>query len=150
MAKNYMTDVAKLLGVELEEEFKIKTHGKTLYKLTERGLKCLTTLNGWEENYIFVLLLCGKLEIEKLPRKPKQGDKYYFVFWVKNSGGWVISVSCEKYDECFAGDTLRVDVGNCFRTREEAEAAKYEVFKRLTDKDWHETYGKEGGNNATD
>lgn len=36
MAKNYMADVAKMLGVELGEEFKIVS--PLLYKFTEQGL----------------------------------------------------------------------------------------------------------------
>lgn len=151
MAKNYMADVAKIFGLELEEEFNIESRGKTIYKLTEKGLFALSILNGWEkyEDFLLAALLCGELTIKKLPWKPKKGDKYYLVYWLKNSDGWVISVTCERYDESFPSDNLRVDVGNCFKTYEEAEAAKYEVFKRLTGKDWNETYGKEGGNNAT-
>ena len=116
MAKNYMTDVAKLLGVELEEEFKIKTHGKTLYKLTERGLKCLTTLNGWEENYIFVLLLCGKLEIEKLPRKPGYDETYY-----RPSEHFTNAVLTRWHDTPW--DFAYQETGMLFRTAEECEAA---------------------------
>ena len=37
MIKNYMNGVAKLLGVELNEEFKIGTFLNS-YKLTEQGL----------------------------------------------------------------------------------------------------------------
>ena len=153
MAKNYMADVAKLLGVELGEEFRIKTHGDTLYKLTERGLCCLMILSGWEnqENYALAELLYGKLEIEKLPWKPKQNGFYYYVRWyMEQNGKWRIEAKEELYSRLCANDNMRVDVCNCFKTCEEAEAQKYEVFKRLTGKDWHETYGKEGGNNAID
>ena len=41
-------------------------------------------------------------------------------------------------------DNLRVAVGNCFRTIEEAEAAKFDVFERLTGKKWEEVCGKAG------
>lgn len=52
MAKNYMQDVARMLGVELGEEFKLDGR-ETKYKFTENG-------------------------IIKLPWQPKEGDIYYY------------------------------------------------------------------------
>ena len=151
MAKNYMADVAKLLGVELEEEFNIDSRGKTIYKLTEKGLFALSILNGWEkyEDFLLAALLCGELTIKKLPWKPKPSEKFFYVCW-HHFPSAVILTGCSDYDLFSERECMRVDTGNCFKTREEAEAQKYEVFKRLTGKDWHKTYGKEGGNNATD
>lgn len=152
MAISRMADVAKIFGIELNEEFKLKKHAE-IYKFTEEGLVyylgdnrgwriALVTLNG---------LLRGEYEIEKLPWMPKEGENYYYVSWLEEGNEWKIRAESEpEYWPAYDGDVLRVDIGNCFRTREEAEAQKYEVFKRLTGKDWHETYGKEGGNNATD
>ena len=153
MAKNHMPDVARLLGVELEEEFNIDSRGKTIYKLTEKGLFALSILNGWEkyEDFLLAALLYGELTIKKLPWKPKQNGLYYYVRWyMEQNGKWRIEAKEEQYSRLCANDNMRVDVCNCFKTCEEAEAQKYEVFKRLTGKDWHEIYGKEGGNNAID
>lgn len=41
MAKNYMQDVAKMLGVELEEEFKLTGYNGT-FVLTNKGMMWLT------------------------------------------------------------------------------------------------------------
>lgn len=67
--ENKMTEVAKLLGVELEEEFKIKGVPER-YKFTEIGLKYLSTKEkGWFlTNNILNLLLTGELSIIKLPK----------------------------------------------------------------------------------
>lgn len=76
MAKNYMQDVAKMLGVELEEEFKIE-NSSLLYKFTEQGL-FFKDNEGWNYAYdILDDLLKGDAEIEKLPWQPRKGDKYY-------------------------------------------------------------------------
>ena len=150
MVKNYMPDVAKLLGVELNEEFKLKKHAE-IYKFTEEGLAYYS--NGSREwritPFTLNVLLRGEYEVEKLPWKPKDGDKYFYVCWHYFANGAIFTDS-SVFKVMYETECLRVDIGNCFRTREEAEAAKYEVFKRLTGKDWAETYGKEGGNNATD
>ena len=69
MAENKMNEVAKLLGVELEEEFKI-TDSNTKYKLTSNGLV------GWSDYrqewcYSTALqgLLAGSYQIIKLPKQ---------------------------------------------------------------------------------
>ena len=155
MAKNYMADVAKMFGVELEEEFKIERHVET-YKFTEEGLmyRLMDNLGWCIAPFAQNDLLTGKFEIKKLPWMPKEEEHYCYIAWrridnIDNIGEWKIRVETTFFTEFSAPDNLRVAVGNCFRTKKEAEAQKYEVFKRLTGKDWHETYGKEGGNNAT-
>lgn len=150
MAKNYMADVAKMLGVELGEEFEISGCGRTRYKLTEEGLSCFV-IGRWEkqEDFAFMSLLKGRYEIIKLPWKPKDGDKYFYVCWHYFANGAIFTDS-SVFKVMYETECLRVDTGNCFRTKEEAEAQKYEVFKRLTGKEWNETYGKEGEDNAID
>lgn len=64
MAESKMKEVAKLLGVKLGEEFKIKgddTDCET-YKLTNKGL---LNSNSFICGYYLTNLLTGKLEIEK-------------------------------------------------------------------------------------
>ena len=152
MAKNYMADVAKMLGVELEEEFNIDSRGKTIYKLTEKGLFALSILNGWEkyEDFLLAALLCGELTIKKLPWKPKEEEHYYYVGWYysKEKEMFILDVLKGTFLKESALSNLNSFLQNCFKTPEEAEAAKYEVFKRLTGKDWHETCGKEGDDNV--
>ena len=70
MTKNYMADVAKMLGVELEEEFKIEG-GKSFYVLNEAGLYRRFP----QENFIrasgltLVSILQGRVSIIKLNKE---------------------------------------------------------------------------------
>lgn len=115
MAKNYMQDIARMLGVELGEEFKIEG-SNLIYKFLENGLyfRCI---EGWlPAIYHFLALIKGELEIVRLPWQPKYGDKYYYpesdfmrVCWCK----WV-NVSM---------DFAFKEAGMIFRTEEECEAA---------------------------
>ena len=154
MAKNYMADVAKMLGVELDEEFKLENHNEN-YKLTENGLMySYGTHRAW---YDLALKLCyilnGKYAIKKLPWKPKSGEDYFYVYWCyRPNEGWVLRVGkAKEFATTSRTDNLYKDTGNCFRTNKEAEAAKYEVFKRLTGMDWARTLRHEGGDdNAVD
>ena len=84
MRKNYMAEVAKLLGVELGESFKITsdTHGdyQNYYRFTENN--CFeTSVDGvkWETATVIVLrgILMGDIRIIKLPWKPQKDEKYY-------------------------------------------------------------------------
>ena len=68
MAENKMEQVAKLLGVELEEEFKIDDN-LFKYKLTRNGLMYYADYNGgWDVSGRIEALLKGKYEIIKLPK----------------------------------------------------------------------------------
>ena len=142
MSKNYIAEVAKMLGVELGEEFKLDKHND-IYKFTEEGLVyCLMGNLGWRTApFTQNDLLTGKFEIKKLPWKPKENGYYYYVNWRRVGKKWVIKAFCTLFTDLAGTDNLRVAVGNCFRTYEEAEAQKYEVYKRLTGKDWSEVHG---------
>lgn len=67
--ENKMQEVAQLVGLELEEEFKIKGVPER-YKFTEIGLKYFSTKEkGWFlTNNILNLLLTGELTINKIPK----------------------------------------------------------------------------------
>ena len=85
MRKNYMAEVAKLLGVELGESFKITsdTQGdyQNYYRFTENN--CLEISDDgveWKTTIAAVLLkhiLMGDIRIIKLPWRPSRGDVYY-------------------------------------------------------------------------
>lgn len=78
-------DVAKLLGVSLEEEFKIDDYeGK--FKLTADGLKEFDGDEWYQNNELDTLLvdlLTGGLSITVEPFKPVYGNIYYYpsTFW---------------------------------------------------------------------
>lgn len=66
--ENKMVEVAKLLGVELEEEFKIEGFC-CKYKLTNDGLMYWSYLdNKWLISTFLKELLTGELKIIKLPK----------------------------------------------------------------------------------
>ena len=68
MAKNKMKEVAKLLGIELEEKFMLKGFQHT-YKLTEKGLMYWSdTSQIWENSNAIGNLLTGDIEIVKLSK----------------------------------------------------------------------------------
>lgn len=105
---NYMAEVAKMLGVELGEEFKCYGEDYT-YKFTDKGLMC----NGCEASCILSLLLEGQIEIKRKPWRPKYGEDYYVV----NMCG---IVGRNRNENCFI-DIVNYKIGNCYRTHKEAE-----------------------------
>ena len=69
MAENKMEKVAALLGIKLDEEFKVKGHTYK-YKLIKSGLKYLSDISScWEDSCILENLLAGEWEIIKLPKQ---------------------------------------------------------------------------------
>ena len=125
MAKNYMADVAKMLGVELEEEFRIKeTLTKSIYKITSSGLLGKYDGKDWKhENYALASLLIGVYHIIKLPWQPKEGDRYYYPgtnFTTVSNGIWC----------ALTLEYALKEAGMIFRTAEECEAALPELRKK--------------------
>lgn len=115
MAKNHMADVAKILGVELGEEFKIDG-SNLIYKFFENGLY-FRSIEGWlPAIYQFLDLIKGGLEIVKLPWEPKNGDKYYFP-----GDGFTITSRAIWRDSTL--EYALKEAGMIFRTKAECEAA---------------------------
>ena len=106
---NHMTEVAKMLGVNIGEEFEIKGRDGAYYLtydgLYHNGFKCEKTLND---------LLVGVCTIKHKPWKPIINDTYYFVRidGDVSSAQWISNV----------WDRSIYKLGNCYHTREEAEA----------------------------
>ena len=122
MAKNYMQDVAKMLGVELGEEFKID--GSNLfYKFFENGLY-FRGVEGWlPAEHQFLDLIKGECNIVKLPRTPKTNEAYYRPsrkFFGVTSEVWTNN----PYDYAFK------EAGMIYRTEKECEAALPELRKK--------------------
>ena len=119
MAKNYMQDVAKMLGVELGEEFEILNSGY-VYKIDKKQGIMYRHLNDkdWHISNVirFEDFLMGKKEIIKLPWVPKRNEAYYRPsrkFFGVTSEVWTNN----PYDYAFK------EAGMIFRTAEECEAA---------------------------
>lgn len=125
MAKNLIPEIAKLLGVELGEEFKVKGDDITTYIFTDDGLK-LTYDGGIgiveiSSDVAFAALVKGTDEIVKLPWKPKEGQTVYSFYSVGLDG--VLKV----VDFIWVNDIITfqalVKAGWVYKTRAEAEAA---------------------------
>lgn len=129
MRKNYMAEVAKLLGVELGESFKTtsSTQGNyhRYYQFTDKkGFE--TSVDGveWEMAAAVTLrdILMGETEVVKLPWKPRKGEMYYFPDMGTSSLG-----SCL----CWLGtetDKNLYDRGFVFQTIEEAIATAKRIL----------------------
>ena len=131
MAKNLIPKIAKLLGVEVGEEFKVKGDDELTYIFTDDdGLKI--TFAGDIEisqisiNSAFVALVMGEDEIVKLPWKPKKGDAYY-TFEIFR-GKWVVRSLWWTGEPC---NYALLDKGWVYRTRAEAEDALTKVAAEM-------------------
>ena len=114
MAKNYMQDVAKMLGVELEEEFMIDSSDK-VYRFFKNGL-CFQCDGAWlPAEYQFFDLIKGECKIIKLPWQPKKGEKYYTPSPDFNHA------FCDYWDG-YPSDFALKEAGMAFKTKEECEA----------------------------
>ena len=126
MAKNYMADVAKMLGVELDEEFKLDGR-ETKYKFTENGLYFYAPDGWWQcSNVMLPKILKGELEIVKLPWKPKVGDVYYR----PRDYHAAFSEAVTDFWRDTVNDFALKEAGMIFRTEEECKAALPELRKK--------------------
>lgn len=131
---NHMKEVAKMLGVELNEEFEIEYEkGNTaIAKMTQHGLCIISTSMVFYGNInraTLYWLLIGKCHIKHKPWKPNKDESY----WFTNGRG----TNCY----CWHGDISdwnAYKLGNCYRTQEEAQAdcdkwlAFYDSDEQLT------------------
>lgn len=127
MSKNYMPEVARMLGVEIGEEFEIllETGGAIdvgPYKFTS---KTILDRDGEEiDGFLVIDLLNGIGTIQKSPWRPKDGLKYWFV--CPNARVNWCAFSKDQY-----ADLALLNMGNCFPTKEAAEAAKTEMLEKF-------------------
>lgn len=107
---NYMAEVAKMLGVELGEKFKIKGYSAT-YILDEDGL--FDQPDGMNNFMHLTCLLTGEFEVVRIPWTPCDNEKFYVVL----SDG---DVRHKYWDDCATCKNY-YKLGNCYSTKEEAE-----------------------------
>lgn len=133
MAKNLIPEIARMLGVELGEEFKIDIRGDDIFQITEAGVwmrKGIDKEEWVEKPFEFVMLCNGDAEVIKLPWKPRE-DEAYYTFGANVRGVWrVVLKPCWKEKAYPVGLALYAK-GWIFRTRKEAEAALPAVAKEL-------------------
>lgn len=110
---NYMSEIAKMLGIELREEF--MCNEKTYY-LSQTGLfEVREDSHCGYDDYTLVNILTGTLAIQRKSWKPNE----YEIFWRIDAFGNPV---LDKW----TGHSRQVacyNLGNCYRT--EADAKKY-------------------------
>ena len=133
---NLIPKICELLGVEIGEEFKIAKSKDDMffgrYKFEEDGLKTLCYTAWVNAESACYKVLNGELNVIKLPFEPKEGEMYYFVFWNDTNG---LDVGFGRWHNMYHNYTDKY-LGNCFRTAEEAEAHMFEIYEKLTGKEW--------------
>ena len=130
MSKNLIPQIAKMLGVELGEEFQVKGDDEMTYIFTDDGLK-ITYAGGIEisqisTNSAFVALVMGKEEIVKLPWKPQMYEEY----WTFGKLGKQWTVGTLSWKE-LPYEILLLSKGWVYRTRAEAKTALPAVAKEM-------------------
>lgn len=115
MTENKMADVAKLLGVELGEEFIIKNKNSMTFRITENGVQLFGVNGQWYETNPEIInrLLTGDYEIKEKPWKPEIGEQYFFP-----SLESALGFDCYKFHE--GDDRLIINKFIACKTREEA------------------------------
>lgn len=133
---NLIPKICEMLGVEIGEEFKLCWDGVEqigIFRFTNYRLESkFQDKEDWGECSVLTELLNGGITIVKLPFEPKNGEQYYRVF-IHQDGD--ITINRDTWVD-WTTDYMCTYCGNCFRTRDEAEKHKYEIYEKLTGKKW--------------
>lgn len=129
---NYYKQFAEMLGLELEQEFRLVNPDGTkvdndLYKIREDGLFYKKRKDGvWlpEPSTTLSSLLQGLCKVVPKPWKPKYGEQYWS-YSTKING-----TCCNTFWE-FTNDYAIWKSGNCFRTEEEAKTKGKEIMEQI-------------------
>lgn len=127
MSKNYMPEVAKMLGVEIGEEFDILVNETEMlvhgpYKIMDNAI---VDYVGSKTKNLLYGLLTGEYTIQKRPWRPKEGGWFYHIYG--NCGG----VTAKFFNFNNVYDLALLNMGNCFPTKEAAEAAVPEMLAKF-------------------
>lgn len=131
MSKNLIPEIARMLGVELGEEFAVKGRKGVAYKFIIDEL-IVSGSNNAEHGYIsanmvLVSLVRGDAEIVKLPWKPKEGENYYtFIYDCYHK--WCV---WQQRWSNHPFDLALLEKGWVYRSREEAEAVLPKVAAEM-------------------
>lgn len=136
MAKNLIPEIARMLGVELGEEFKLKDKqdncvSAELYKFSEDSLLYrYQDQDGYYTALSLTLyhLFRGDYEVIKLPWKPKKDDDYYtFSFGGFSEEQIIVKLHWDAHP-C---ERALLDKGWIYRTLEEAKSALPKVATEI-------------------
>ena len=132
MAKNYMQDVARMLGVEPGEKFEVvipdeKEHQPVRYQFNCNQFGCWETqggLSGFHVHWdLLLMILCGQAYIKKLPWQPRKGEVY-----CRPEDGFE-DVAFDNWSNHPIDFALK-EAGMLFRTAAACEAALPELRKK--------------------
>lgn len=132
-----------MLGIKIGEEFKISIYKLSLWKFD--SYKGLLVKHNEMQDWIeasrdqYMKLLNGFYQIEKLPFKPKEDERYWF-YYIRDD-----EIGNTRFSETNTNDLMRVYCGNCFHSEAEAEKYKHEIYEKLTGKKWEERKKKKNG-----
>ncbi len=140
---NILPEVAKALGIALNEEFNVITPAniKKLCRFYERGNgviyleKYNQAFNQWTQENTDEIgrIVVGSYKVEKLPFTPKKGEGYWYIGLYEGDPVVLYTTWNENTIQSYE----RKYCGNVFRTQEDAEFCKYEIYKLLTGKEWN-------------
>lgn len=112
---SHMKEVANLLGIELEEPFRLEGYN-CYFQFTEEDLE--RSFNGvrWStaDSSILKFILNGRVTIQKLPWKPEYNEKYYIPS-INNADGYN-----DFYWKGDDSDNKYYNLGLVFKNKEEA------------------------------
>lgn len=135
MSKNLIPEIAKMLGVELGEEFKIKGYEEWFYKFDNDRVLMFKHNDDVKmpvapvSVYVaFLALLRGECEIIKLPWKPKKGETYWGFLYSQRNDAWLLCLYTWGNNP---EDCAFYKAGWVFHTKEEAKAALPAVAKEM-------------------
>lgn len=117
---NYMPEVAKMLGVELGERFKIVHVGSNKpisefnYYFTYKDIEIDAEGRACPSEYLLTHLIYGDYTIKREPWKPAYDEPY----WCVECNGVIYKAIWVN----FSVDMMYYKLGNCYRTKQEAEA----------------------------
>lgn len=106
---NYMKQIAQMLEVELDEEFKvIGNNGDALLMIKEDGIYGLFKSKWLKTNYFLDSLLTGKIEITKKPILD-DNEKEYLSAVIKPFRDKV-SYICKKKSDCSKMEWIQIGI----------------------------------------
>nr|UVX44559.1 MAG: hypothetical protein [Bacteriophage sp.] len=122
-----MPEVAKILGVEVGEEFDILVNETEMlvhgpYKIIDNAI---VDYVGCKTKDLLYGLLTGEYTLQKRPWRPKEGGWFYHIYG--NGGG--LTAKFFNFNNVY--DLALLNMGNCFPTKEAAEAAVPEMLAKF-------------------
>ena len=123
-------------GIEFNKPFWVKSsNNEVKYKIIEKEgmwgtipkIKFYSNEGEWKEtdlSWLLLIIFCEGYEIIPPKQRPKNGEE----FWYITPHGTIFSVFYHSYD---AKDIALFLMGNCFKTKEEAEENKEKILKLL-------------------